>query len=157
MANVEKHMLTEEGKKKYEEELQYLIDVVRPQVTQEIKEAKEQGDLSENADYDAARNKQAEVEGRITYLNNLLTHAEIISTDKSSNVVTLGCTVKINILDEDVEEEYLIVGPAEADPESGKISNACKLALAILNHKAGETVTVKVDNPYQVKIIAITK
>ena len=81
MANIEKQMLTEEGKKKYEEELAYLIDVVRPQVTQEIKEAKEQGDLSENADYDAARNKQAEVEGRITYLNNLLTHAEIISTE----------------------------------------------------------------------------
>ena len=71
MANVEKHMLTEEGKKKYEEELQYLIDVVRPQVTQEIKEAKEQGDLSENADYDAARNRQGEVEARITYLQNL--------------------------------------------------------------------------------------
>ena len=165
MANIEKQMLTEEGKKKYEEELAYLIDVVRPQVTQEIKEAKEQGDLSENADYDAARNKQAEVEARIKdlefTLNNVevasLTHAEIISTDKSSNVVTLGCKVKLNILDEDVEEEYLIVGPAEADPESGKISNACKLALAILNHKAGETVTVKVDNPYQVKIIAITK
>ena len=82
MANIEKQMLTEEGKKKYEEELAYLIDVVRPQVTQEIKEAKEQGDLSENADYDAARNKQAEVEGRITYLNNLLT-SSLTFTNKS--------------------------------------------------------------------------
>ena len=132
MANVEKHMLTEEGKKKYEEELQYLIDVVRPQVTQEIKEAKEQGDLSENADYDAARNRQGEVEARITYLQNLITHAEII-TSNDGKTVSLGSKVKLLILDEDVEEEYFIVGPAEADPESGKISNACKLSQAIIN------------------------
>ena len=156
MANVEKHMLTEEGKKKYEEELQYLIDVVRPQVTQEIKEAKEQGDLSENADYDAARNRQGEVEARITYLQNLITHAEII-TSNDGKTVSLGSKVKLLILDEDVEEEYFIVGPAEADPESGKISNACKLSQAIINHKAGETVTVKVDSPYQVKILEISK
>ena len=156
MANVEKHMLTEEGKKKYEQELQYLIDVVRPQVTQEIKEAKEQGDLSENADYDAARNRQGEVEARITYLQNLITHAEII-TSNDGKTVSLGSKVKLLILDEDVEEEYFIVGPAEADPESGKISNACKLSQAIINHKAGETVTVKVDSPYQVKILEISK
>ena len=156
MANVEKHMLTEEGKKKYEEELQYLIDVVRPQVTQEIKEAKEQGDLSENADYDAARNRQGEVEARITYLQNLITHAEII-TSNDGKTVSLGSKVKLLILDEDVEEEYFIVGPAEADPESGKISNACKLSQAIIGHKAGETVTVKVDSPYQVKILEISK
>ena len=156
MANVEKHMLTEEGKKKYEEELQYLIDVVRPQVTQEIKEAKEQGDLSEDADYDAARNRQGEVEARITYLQNLITHAEII-TSNDGKTVSLGSKVKLLILDEDVEEEYFIVGPAEADPESGKISNACKLSQAIINHKAGETVTVKVDSPYQVKILEISK
>ena len=156
MANVEKHMLTEEGKKKYEEELQYLIDVVRPQVTQEIKEAKEQGDLSENADYDAARNRQGEVEARITYLQNLITHAEII-TSNDGKTVSLGSKVKLLILDEDVEEEYFIVGPAESDPESGKISNACKLSQAIINHKAGETVTVKVDSPYQVKILEISK
>lgn len=156
MANVEKHMLTEEGKKKYEEELQYLIDVIRPQVTQEIKEAKEQGDLSENADYDAARNRQGEVEARITYLQNLITHAEII-TSNDGKTVSLGSKVKLLILDEDVEEEYFIVGPAEADPESGKISNACKLSQAIINHKAGETVTVKVDSPYQVKILEISK
>lgn len=154
---MEKQMLTEEGKRKYEEELSYLINVVRPQVTQEIKEAKEQGDLSENADYDAARNKQGEVEARITYLTNLITHSEIITTSEDNSSVSLGSKVKINILDEDVIEEYLIVGPAEADPESGKISNACKLAQAIIGHKAGETVTVKVDNPYQVKIISIAK
>jgi len=152
----EEQVLTEEGKKQYEDELSYLINVVRPQVTQEIKEAKEQGDLSENADYDAARNKQGEVESRISYLQNLLLHAKII-TKSDSNVVGLGSTVKIFIVDENATEEYLIVGPAEADPEGGKISNACKLAQAMLGHKVGDTVTVKVDNPYQVEILAISK
>lgn len=156
MPTHEEQVLTEEGKKRYEEELTYLIDVVRPQVTQEIKEAKEQGDLSENADYDAARNKQGEVESRIAYLQNLLMHAKII-TQGDSTIVALGSKVKLRILDEEIVEDYLIVGPAEADPEDGKISNACKLAQAIMGHKVGETVTVKVDNPYQVQIAAISK
>ena len=136
---MEKQMLTEEGKRKYEEELYHLINVVRPQVTQEIKEAKEQGDLSENADYDAARNKQAEVEGRITYLTNLITHAEIITTNQDSSLVTLGSKVKIAILDEDIEEEYLIVGPAEADPEAGK-KGGCRSDIRnrrICRHRTG--------------------
>ena len=90
MANIEKQMLTEEGKKKYEEELAYLIDVVRPQVTQEIKEAKEQGDLSENADYDAARDKQAQIEQRIKEIEYMLQNAEIISEEQMDlNVVFL--------------------------------------------------------------------
>lgn len=153
---MEKTMLTAEGLKKYKDELAYLIDVVRPQVTQEIKEAKEQGDLSENADYDAARNKQAEVEGRIAYLKSLIENAAII-THSDGDTVALGSKVKLLFLDENIEEEYLIVGPAEADPESGKISNACKLSQAILGHNEGDEVTVKVDNPYQVKIISISK
>lgn len=156
MALMEEHVLTEEGKKKYEEELAHLIDVVRPQVTQEIKEAKEQGDLSENADYDAARNRQGEVESRIAYLQNLLTHAKII-TQGDSKAVALGSRVKLLFMDENIDEEYLIVGPAEADPEGGKISNACKLAQAILGHRVDEIVTVKVDTPYQVKILSISK
>ena len=152
----EEQILTLEGKRKYEEELSYLVDVVRPQVTQEIKEAKEQGDLSENADYDAARNKQGEVEARIKFLQNLLQNAKII-TENESDIISLGSKVKLLIMDENVEEEYFIVGPAEADPENGKISNACKLAQAILGHRQGEVVTVKVDNPYQVEIIEIIK
>lgn len=156
MAINEEQVLTEEGKKQYEDELSYLINVVRPLVTQEIKEAKEQGDLKENADYDAARNKQGEVESRIAYLQNLLLHAKII-THSESNVVALGSKVRIKIMDEDVEEEYLIVGPAEADPEMGKISNACKLSQAIMGHKVGDQVTVKVDTPYQVEILSILK
>ncbi len=153
---MEKFDLTEEGLQKYKDELTHLIDVVRPQVTQEIKEAKEQGDLSENADYDAARNKQAEVEGRIAYLKNLIENARIIE-HHDTDTVSLGSKVTLKFLDDDNEEEYLIVGPAEADPESGKISNACKLAQAIIGHKENETLTVKVDNPYQVKIIKISR
>lgn len=156
MAHIEEQVLTEEGKKRYEEELAYLINVERPQITQEIKEAKEQGDLSENADYDAARNKQGEVEARITYLQNLLNHAKIIH-QSTSNTIVLGSKVRLYIADEDIEEEYFIVGPAEADPVGGKISNACKLAQAILGHKVGDIVTVKVDSPYQVEIRDISK
>ena len=95
----DKIILTEEGRQKFEEELNYLKNVVRPQVTEEIKEAKSQGDLSENADYDAARNKQAEVEGRIQYLENLLTHSEIIKNENSGNVVGVGCKVELLSLD----------------------------------------------------------
>ena len=153
---MEKFDLTVEGLKKYKDELDHLVNFVRPQVTQEIVEAKAQGDLSENADYDAARNKQAEVEGRIVFLKNLIENARIIEHN-DSDVVSLGSTVTLKFLDVDMEEEYLIVGPAEADPEAGKISNACKLAQAILTHKEGEVVTVKVDNPYQVEILKISK
>ena len=153
---MEKFDLTVEGLQKYKDELTYLLDVVRPQVTQEIKEAKEQGDLSENADYDAARNKQAEVEGRIAYLKNVIENARIIQ-HSDSDTVGLGSTVTLKFLDEEIEEEYLIVGPAEADPEAGKISNACQLSQAIIGHSEGETVTVKVEKPYQVQIVKIAK
>lgn len=148
-------ILTEEGKKTYEEELAHLVDVVRPQVTQEIKEAKEQGDLSENADYDAARDKQAEVEARIKYLQNLLNHATIISSNSNTRFANLGSKVTLLMMDENEEETYLIVGPAEANPMEGKISNACALAQAIIGHKVNDVVTVKVEKPYNVKILNI--
>lgn len=153
---MEKFDLTAEGLQKYKDELTHLVDNVRPQVTQEIKEAKEQGDLSENADYDAARNKQAEVEGRIAYLKNVIENARIIEHN-DSDTVGLGSTVTLKFLDEEIEEEYKIVGPAEADPEAGKISNACQLSQAIIGHVEGEVVTVKVEKPYQVEILKILK
>ena len=101
---MEKFDLTVEGLQKYKDELTYLLDVVRPQVTQEIKEAKEQGDLSENADYDAARNKQAEVEGRIAYLKNVIENARIIQ-HSDSDTVGLGSTVTLKFLDEEIEAD----------------------------------------------------
>ncbi len=155
MAN-EEIKLTKEGIEAFREELRNLIDVVRPQVTQEIKDAKEQGDLSENSDYDAARDKQSKVEARIAYLQNMLLHASEIKSNDSSTV-GLGSTVVIKMLDLDEEETYKIVGPAEADPVNGKISNECDLALAIIGHKEGEVVHVKAMEPYECKIIKISK
>ncbi len=153
----DKIILTEEGRQKFEEELNYLKNVVRPQVTEEIKEAKSQGDLSENADYDAARNKQAEVEGRIQYLENLLTHSEIIKNENSGNVVGVGCKVELLSLDKDTVDTYTIVGSAEADPLNGKISNECLLAQAIIGHKVGDKVLVKCAKPYSVKINKVVR
>ena len=147
----EELILTVEGRKQYEEEYNRLVNEARAKVTQEIAEARAQGDLSENADYDAARTKQAEIEERIAYLKNLLENAKILN-ETSGEEVSLGTKVTLLFLDENVEETYFIVGSAEADPENGKISNACKLAQAILGHRAGEVVTVKVDNPYEVEI-----
>ncbi len=153
----EENILTEEGRLELIEELNHLKNVVRPEVISELNEARAQGDLSENADYDAARNKQAEVEGRISELEHLLSHSKIIKSDKSTKVVSVGCKVELISLDVNETDTYSIVGSAEADPFNGKISNECLLAQAILGHKVGETVTVKCDNPYQVKINKIIR
>ena len=153
----DKIILTEEGLKKFEEELSHLKNVERIKVTEEIKEAKAQGDLSENADYDAARNKQAEIEGRIQYLENLILNAVIIKGEGSTEYVSVGCTVELLSLDENVTDTYTIVGSAEADPINGKISNECLLAQAILGHKVDEEVVVKCEEPYSVRIVKVSK
>ena len=153
----DKIILTEEGLKKFEEELSNLKNVERLKVTEEIKEAKAQGDLSENADYDAARNRQAEIEGRIQYLENLLNNAVIIKGDGNSDVVSVGCTVELLSLDENLTDTYTIVGSAEADPINGKISNECLLAQAILGHKVDDEVVVKCEEPYSVRIVKVSK
>ena len=144
MANVEKHMLTEEGKKKYEEELQYLIDVVRPQVTQEIKEAKEQGDLSENAEYDAAKDEQRDIETQIAELEEILKNAEVVqdnNTDKDA--IKMESVVKLHDVEYDEDIEYVIVGSSEADSLNNKISNESPLGAAMLGKKVGDTVKVE--------------
>ena len=153
----DKIILTEEGLKKFEEELSHLKNVEHIKVTEEIKEAKAQGDLSENADYDAARNKQAEIEGRIQYLENLILNAVIIKGEGSTEYVSVGCTVELLSLDENVTDTYTIVGSAEADPINGKISNECLLAQAILGHKVDEEVVVKCEEPYSVRIVKVSK
>ncbi len=150
----DKVILTKEGKKKLDDELRNLIDVVRPEVIDELKAARAQGDLSENADYDAARARQAEVEGRIKQIEDMLANAKIIEDSGKANVIKVGSKVKIKDLSDGSEYEYLIVGSVEADPLEGKISNECMLAEAILGHKKGEIVTVKVKVPYQVEILS---
>ena len=152
----EKIYVTEEGLKKLQDEYQNLVHVVREEVKAELKEARSLGDLSENADYDAARDKQAQVESRISELEIMLSHIEIIDTKKSgSKTVQIGSTVEIEFLDTQETSTYSIVGSTEADPLNGKLSNETPLAQAILNKKVGTTVTVNVKKPYKVIIVKV--
>ena len=158
MAEENKIYVTEEGLKKLQDEYDNLVHVVREEVKAELAEARSQGDLSENADYDAARDKQAEVEHRIQELENMLQvgHYELInSTKKGKKNVQIGSTVKLLFQDTKEEETYQIVGSTEADPLHGKVSNETPLSQAILGSKVGDVVTVEVAKPYKVEIISI--
>ena len=155
MALEKKITITKRGREALESELRNLIDVVRPEVIEQLKAARAQGDLSDNADYDAARDKQAQVESRIKELEHMIRNAEIISEKKGAKNVRLGSTVTIEDLDTNERMTFTIVGTVEADPLNGKVSNATPLAEAILEQKAGDIVTIEVDEPYQVKIVEI--
>ena len=156
MSEKKKVYLTEQGYENLKKELDDLINVKRPANINAIKEARALGDLSENADYDAARAEQAEIEGRIKQVEVMLENAEIIK-ETSKDKVGIGSTVAIEYLDdEDEEDEYTIVGSQEADPFSFKISNESPIAKALLSKKVGDIVTVESPNgSYQVKITSI--
>ena len=149
-------LLTSQGYIKIEEELNELKTVKRPQVIEAIKDARAQGDLSENADYDAARNDQAELEARIKELEYMLEHAKIIE-EAASGVVGVGSTIVIAYDgDEDDKEEYKIVGSLEANPFENRISNESPIGKAVLGKKLGETVNVDSPNgSFTVKILEI--
>ncbi|MFI3231002.1 MAG: transcription elongation factor GreA [bacterium] len=137
----EKTILTQEGLKTLKEELKYLKVVKRKEMAIKIKEARSQGDLSENAEYDAAMEEQAEMEARIKTLDNMIQNAKVINTIRTG-VVGIGNSVKLYDEEFDEEVEYILVGAAESDPFSGKISNESPLGKAILGHKADEIVEV---------------
>ena len=152
----DKIYVTQEGLEELKKEQENLIHVVRQEVIEDLKAARAQGDLSENADYDAARDRQAQVEARIRELEVMLNNIEIIDDKQGSvRVAKIGSTVKIEELDTHQIDEFTIVGSVEADPLNGKLSNVTPLAEAILEHKVGQTVEVLVDEPYQVKILEI--
>ncbi len=151
----EKFYVTEEGLNDLKKELETLIHVTREEVIEELKAARAQGDLSENADYDAARDHQAKVESRIKELEHQIKNAEIITETKKTNFVRIGSTVEIQELDTKNKITYKIVGSVEADPLNGLLSNVTPLAEAILDHRVNDVVTVKVDAPYDVKILKI--
>mgnify|MGYP002560880672 FL=1 len=154
----EKVLLTQSGLEKLEQERDRLINVERPKVIEELQLARSQGDLSENADYDAAREKQAHLESRIKEIDYMLQNAEIISEEQMDlNVVKPGTTVTILdlSLDNPEEEKYTIVGSFETDPVNGKISNESPLAKALIGHGINEIVTVGVAEAYDVKIVDI--
>ena len=149
-------ILTKEGKKVIENELNKLVTVERPLVIQEIKTAREQGDLSENAEFDAAREKQGKIEDRISEIENILANSKIIKIIKNEKVVYIGSKVKLLFNNSKVEQEYTIVGSIEANPLKGKISNISPVALAILGKTVGETVLIdKIVKQQKVKIISI--
>ena len=155
MGNKNTVYLTQEGLDELKEELDNLINVKRPENIQAIKEARALGDLSENAEYDAARNEQAVMEARIKQLEKMLENVTII-TEVSKDKVNIGNTVSIKYVDDDEEDEYKIVGSQEADPFESKISNESPIAKALFDHKVGDIVTVESPNGnYQIEIVDI--
>ena len=153
--DTEKVLLTKSGVEKLEKERDYLINVERPRVIEELQLARSQGDLSENADYDAAKNEQAQIEGRIKTIEKMLENVTVIN-DIPKDIVGLGSTVAIKYIDDDDEDEYKIVGSQEADPFESKISNESPIAKALLNHKVGDVVTVESPNGnYEIEITEI--
>ena len=148
--------LTGEGYLELEQELQYLKTTKREEVTQTLKEARALGDLSENSEYEQAREDQAALEKRILEVEYALEHATVIDEAKDNGSVGIGCQVELQYEDEDDTENYKIVGSQEADPFNNKISNESPIAAAIMGKKVGEVVEVSSpDGVYSVKIVAI--
>ena len=139
-----KHILTYAGLKQYEDELQNLKVVRRKEVAQKIKEAREQGDLSENAEYDAAKDEQRDIELRIEELEKLLKHAEVVVEEEIDvNKINIGCKVKLLDVEYDEEMEFYIVGSTEANSLQNKISNEAPIGRALLGKKIGDVVSVE--------------
>ena len=152
-----KIVLTQEGLKKLEAELQELKLVRRKDVAGKIKEARGQGDLSENAEYDAAKDEQAEIEARIATIEKMLGNAEVIvEDDLDKDSVGIGSKVKLLDMEFNDEIEYLIVGSTEADPMGGRISNESPLGMALLRRNRDDVISVEApDGIIQYKILDI--
>lgn len=151
----EKTYVTKEGLEDMKKELEYLQTEKRPEVIEALKEARALGDLSENAEYDAARSEQAEVEARIASLNQMIENAEVIE-EAGTDEVSIGNTVEIEYVEDGEKETYSIVGSTEADPFENKISNESPIAKAIIGKRLGEVAKVASPNgEYEVKITNI--
>jgi len=155
MSNTKEIYLTNEGLENLKSESDELKNVRRPEVIEALKEARALGDLSENAEYDAARNEQAVIENRIKEIEVMLENATVI-TDVKTDKVGIGNKVTIEYVDDNEKEEYFIVGSKEADPFANKISNESPIAKAILGFKVGDVRSVDSPNgSYDVKIVEI--
>lgn len=146
MAETKEYILTVEGKAKLEAELNQLVTVTRKQVSEKIKEARSFGDLSENAEYDAAKDEQAEVESRIQTIEHMLKYAKVVDVE-SNDIVTVGKVVTLNfhgelaeLMDMAGEETYTIVGSSEADPNENKLSYESPIGAACINKAVGDEV-----------------
>ncbi len=156
---MKKNILTYEGLKQYEDELEDLKVVKRKEVAQKIKEAREQGDLSENAEYDAAKDEQRDIEARIEELEKLLKNAEVVDEDEvDTDRISIGCKVKILDIEFDEELEYKIVGSTEANSLKGKISNESPVGQALMGHQVDDVVQVETQvGVIQYKVLEIQR
>ena len=152
-------VLTEEGYEKLEKELDYLVNEKRREVAKRIKVAREFGDISENSEYDDAKNEQAFVEGRIKEIENMLRNAKVVKNeDVSDHTVNVGTTVKIKDTDSGEIFDYTLVGSAESDPLKNKISNESPIGKSIIGHKIGDKVKVEVPSGImEYEILSIEK
>ena len=149
--------VTEEGLKKLQDELAFLVNVRRPEVTKSIGIARGFGDLSENSEYDEAKNEQAKVEAQIAELEETLKHVKLVN-ETGENVVNIGMTVRVKDLDFDEEEEYLLVGSNEANALEGKISDQSPIGKAIIGAKVGDILTIAIPSgSMRIQILSITK
>lgn len=154
-----KNILTYEGLRKLEDELENLKVVKRKEISQKIKEAREQGDLSENAEYDAAKDEQRDIEARIEEIEKILKNAEVVVEEEVDlESISIGCKVRILDMEFNEEMEYKIVGSTEANSLKGKISNESPVGKALLGAKTGDVV--KVETPtgeFQYKVLDIQR
>lgn len=156
MTNKKEFLMTTDGYLKIETELNDLKLNKRPEIVEALKEARALGDLSENADYDAARNDQSELEAKIKELEYMLKNAKIVEKNGSIDTVDIGSTVTISYVEDNDEEEYEIVGSLEADPFNNKISNESPIGIAIIGKKTGDIISVQSPTgSYDIKITKI--
>lgn len=154
----EKKLLTNEDKVRLEEQLKDLVEIQRPEILRQLQEAREQGDLSENADYDAAKNEQARIEKMISEIKYTLDNSTIIDKKQLDVKGKVSISNTVTVMDESENKEYrfTIVGSEGSDPENNMISNESPLAKAIINKKVGDIVEVKgIEKPYKVKVLKI--
>ena len=159
MAETKKNIMTFAGLRALEDELFDLKVYKRKEVAQKIKEAREQGDLSENAEYDAAEDEQRDIEARIEELEKLLKNVEVVGQDEvDADTVGIGSRVKLYDVEMDEEVEYTIVGSTEADALNGKISNESPVGAALIGSKVGETIVVEtISGDLEFKILEIAR
>jgi transcription elongation factor GreA len=156
MAVKQMFQLTQEGVDNLKTELAYLKDVKREENLEALKEARAQGDLSENADYDAARNEQARIEARIAEIENIIKNVKIIKANQE-DIVNIGKTVNVRFIESGDIKEFYLVGSIEADPRARKISIESPIGKAMLNHQEGDLVEVKTETGriFQIEIVDI--
>ena len=159
MAETKKYIMTFAGLRALEDELFDLKVYKRKEVAQKIKEAREQGDLSENAEYDAAKDEQRDIEARIEELEKLLKNVEVVGQDEvDADTVGIGSRVKLYDVEMDEEVEYTIVGSTEADALNGKISNESPVGAGLIGSKVGETIVVEtISGDLEFKILEIAR